>query len=424
MASPPAASASVSTPARALAALLVPAVLVGIGSSLVLLLLSKLAAQLQRLYWTTIPRQLGFGHWDRWWMLVVLTGTGVLVGLVVWLMPGHGGPDPSTVSLVGPPEPPAVLPSVAVATVLALAGGVSLGPENPITMLNIALAYALGRRFLPAAKAPLWISLAVSGTIGALFGAPIASALIISEIPGRPDEPRSLWDRLFAPLASAVSGAMTTLLIAGNDFVIDVPEFTGTRPVYLLWALLTGSAGALLGLAAVYAFAPLHSAFQRIGNPLVMLTVGGLLLGLLGALGGHLTLFKGLDEVKELVTTSQNYSAWGLLGLVLVRVAALLVAATCGFRGGRIFPAVFAGVALGCAAHGAVASVPVSLAIACSILGVLLAVTRQGWLSLFTAAAIVPDTRLLSFLCVAALPAWLLVTGRREMLIQAPGSSA
>ncbi|MFD0570265.1 hypothetical protein ACFQ0T_14870 [Kitasatospora gansuensis] len=54
----------------------------------------------------------------------------------------------------------------------------------------------------------------------------------------------------------------------------------------------------------------------------------------------------------------------------------------------------------------------------CAVLGVLLAVTRQGWLSLFTAAVIVPDLTLLPLLCVAALPAWLIVTGRPEMLIE------
>ncbi len=55
-------------------------------------------------------------------------------------------------------------------------------------------------------------------------------------------------------------------------------------------------------------------------------------------------------------------------------------------------------------------------------LGVLLATTRQGWLSLFTAARLVTDIQLPPLLCVAALPTWLLVTGRPEMLIHTPAT--
>ncbi|NEE60031.1 ion channel protein, partial [Streptomyces sp. SID8455] len=79
------------------------------------------------------------------------------------------------------PMRPGVIPGLLLVTTLALAGGVSLGPENPITAANIALAYWLGRRAAPGAPADLWLALAAAGTIGALFGTPIAAALILSE---------------------------------------------------------------------------------------------------------------------------------------------------------------------------------------------------------------------------------------------------
>ena len=63
---------------------------------------------------------------------------------------------------------------------------------------------------------------------------------------------------------------------------------------------MIASAAALLGMAAVYAFPYAHAAFGRLKHPMLMLPAGGLVLGLLGALGGQLTLFKGLDEVAEL----------------------------------------------------------------------------------------------------------------------------
>ncbi|MER5864115.1 ion channel protein [Kitasatospora sp. NPDC002040] len=402
------------TPASRLIPLIAPAILTGIGASLALIAISSVAGRLENLLWEIIPSGLGIDGFNPWWILLILTVTGVAVGLTVWKAPGHAGPDPATTGLVDPPVSPFLLPGLIVATVLALAGGVSLGPENPITMINIALAYWIGRRFMPSTGPVLWVALAAAGTIGALFGTPIAAALILSEMPG----PGALWDRLFAPLISAVTGSLTTLLLVGNDFVIKVPGYPGTRFVDLLWALLVGAAGALLGLAAVYAFPLVHRTFRQIPHPVLMLTVGGLVLGALGAIGGELTLFKGLDQVKELALDYTHYGFWELAGMAVLKMVALLIAAGSGFRGGRIFPAVFAGVALGFAVNALIPSVPPALAVVCAILGILLAITRQGWLSLFTAAVIVPDLALLPLLCVAALPAWLIVTGRPEMLIE------
>lgn len=153
-------------------------------------------------------------------------------------------------------------------------------------------------------------------------------------------------------------------------------------------------------------------------HPVARLTFAGLLLGCLGMLGGHLTLFKGLHEMKELTATAASYSGLALLMMGLIKVAALLVAGTSGFRGGRIFPAVFAGVALGLSVNSFFPSIPIALALTSAVLGILLAVTRSGWLSLFTAMVVVPDLKLLPVLCVVVLPAWLLVTGRPHMIIK------
>ncbi|MCP5716540.1 chloride channel protein, partial [Klebsiella pneumoniae] len=74
------------------------------------------------------------------------------------------------------------------------------------------------------------------------------------------------------------------------------------------------------------------------------------ILGVLGAIGGTVTLFKGLDEMQQLAF-SQVFSVSDYLLFALVKLAALVIAAACGFRGGRIFPAVFVGVALGLMLH-------------------------------------------------------------------------
>ena len=100
----------------------------------------------------------------------------------------------------------------------------------------------------------------------------------------------------------------------------------------------------------------------------------------------------------------------------VVAVDALVIAAASGFRGGRIFPAVFIGVALGLMLHAHVEAVPAAITVSCAILGLVLVVTRDGWLSLFMAAVVVPDTTLLPLLCIVMLPAWLLLAGKPMMV--------
>lgn len=409
-------------PARRLLPLLVPALAVGVVSALVLLGVSLLADRLQDVLWETLPDALSIGRYSSLWMIVMLTAIGLVAGLVIRTVPGRAGPDPATMGLVDPPLPPGVVPGLLLVTVVALAGGVSLGPENPITAANIALAFWAGRRFVPGAPAELWVALAAAGTIGALFGTPIAAALILTETLAARPGTGELWDRLFGPLAAGAAGSLTMTLAAHPSFDLSLPAYTHTHWGDLLSAVVITSAGAVLGLAAVYAFPYAHRAFRAVRSPVLALTLGGLLLGLLGALGGHLTLFKGLDEVKELAADPDGWSAGRFALMAVVKAAALLIAATCGFRGGRIFPAVFVGVALGLCAHALVDGVPVAVAVTCGVLGVLLAVTRQGWLSLFTAAVLASDMNLLPLLCVATLPAWLLVTGRPQMQLKEDGT--
>jgi len=409
-------------PARALLPLILPALAVGIVASLLFLGVSELGEAFQDVLWQDLPDALGVGRYSVFWMLVMLTATGVAVGLVVWKVPGHAGPDPATTGLDAPTLPLGVLPGLLLATALMLAGGPSLGPENPIIAVNVGLTFWLGRRLLPRLPGGLWVMLAEAATIGALFDTPVAAALVISEALAGRKLQGHLWDHVFAPLAAAAAGSLTTTLVAHPTFDLDLPAFGKPGWGDPLAAMVIASAAALLGMTAVYAFPYVHGAFSRLRHPMLALPVGGLVLGLLGALGGHLTLFKGLDEVAELAHDPDGWSAGEFAVMSVVKLAALLVAASCGFRGGRIFPAVFVGAALGLCAHALVPGVQPALGVAAGVLGMLLAITRQGWVSLFTAAVLAASPAILALLCIASLPAWLLVTGRPQMQLRGDGT--
>ncbi|MFF5448877.1 ion channel protein [Streptomyces sp. NPDC012888] len=407
--------------ARALLPTIPLALAVGIGSALLFVGVSEAAEELQEVLWGALPEALGLGPYSAAWVMIMLTVTGLLSGLVVWKVHGHAGPDPATTGLVEVPMDPRWVPGLLLAGGLTLAGGVSLGPENPILAANVALAFALGHRLAPARPGQLWVGLAVAGTIGALFGTPVAAALVLTETMAAGRDTAPLWDRLFPPLVAAAAGSLTTALISEQTFRTSLPDFTGPGWGDLLAAVVVASLGALLGLAAVYVFPYTHRLFHALPHPVLALTAGGVVLGLLGALGGRLTLFKGLAEMKELTADSAAYGFGALLLMCLVKMAALVVAASAGFRGGRIFPAVFVGVALGLSASALVPAVHPVVGTSCAVLGVLLATTRQGWLSLFTAGVLAPAPGVLPVLCLALLPAWLLVTGRPLLQLKEDG---
>jgi len=390
--------------------LALPALIIGVASSLILIVIMKVAAVLQSVLWTSLPSTVGLNASSPTWVILILTLTGIAVGLVIRYSPGHAGPDPATEPLIGAPVDTAALPGLIIALIIGLAGGVSLGPEHPVMAVNIALAVAVGSRILPRVNTLDWTILASAGTIGALFGTPVAAALIFSQtLSGNADIP--LWDRLFAPLLSAAAGALTTSLFFHPHFSLPIAHYSQMQLADIFSGAIVAAIAIALGMVAVWCLPRLHRLMHRLKHPVLILGMGGLIMGILGAVGGNITLFKGLDEMQQMAF-SQVFTVSDYLLFALIKLAALVVAAACGFRGGRIFPAVFVGVALGLMLHEHVEAVPAAITISCSILGLVLVVTRDAWLSLFMAAVVVPDTTLLPLLCIVMLPAWLLLAGR------------
>ena len=404
--------------ARTMLLLSLPAVAIGIASSLILIVVMKIASVLQNLLWQRLPGTLGIAQDSPLWIIGVLTLTGIAVGLVIRFSQGHAGPDPACEPLIGAPIPPSALPGLIVALILGLAGGVSLGPEHPIMTVNIALAVAIGARLLPRVNRMEWTILASAGTIGALFGTPVAAALIFSQtLNGSNEVP--LWDRLFAPLMAAAAGALTTGLFFHPHFSLPIAHYGQMEMTDILSGAIVAAIAIAAGMVAVWCLPRLHAMMHQMKNPVLVLGIGGFILGILGVIGGPVSLFKGLDEMQQMVA-NQAFSTSDYFLLAVIKLAALVVAAASGFRGGRIFPAVSVGVALGLMLHEHVPAVPAAITVSCAILGIVLVVTRDGWLSLFMAAVVVPNTTLLPLLCIVMLPAWLLLAGKPMMMVNRP----
>ncbi|EPB2250122.1 ion channel protein [Citrobacter sp. FDAARGOS_156] len=404
--------------ARTMLLLSTPALLIGVASSLVLIAVMKVASVLQQFLWERLPISIGIAQDSPFWIITMLTLTGVMVGLIIRYSHGHAGPDPACEPLIGMPVSTSALPGLLAALIIGLAGGVSLGPEHPIMTVNIALAVAIGSRMFPRIAKLDWTILASAGTIGALFGTPVAAALVFSQtLNSSNDVP--LWDRLFAPLMAAAAGSLTTSLFFHPHFSLPIAHYTQMHLVDIFSGAVVAAIAIAAGMVAVWCLPRLHHLIHRLKHPVLILGVGGFILGILGVIGGPLTLFKGLDEMQQMAF-SQTLGASDYFMLTVIKLAALVVAAASGFRGGRIFPAVFVGVALGLMLHAHVEAVPAAITVSCAILGLVLVVTRDAWLSLFMAAVVVPDTTLLPLLCIVMLPAWLLLAGKPMMIADRP----
>ena len=397
-----------------------PAALVGVVSALGLFLVDEAAHLVQEFLWEFLPHALNISPDSGWWIFGVLSVIGFGIGLAVTLVPGHAGTDSATVELIAAPMAVAAVPGLVLVTILGLAGGVSLGPESAIIAINTAILVALVNWLWPQIGVELVVMVSAAGTIGALFGTPVAAILVLTGVVAAARTGGALWDRLFLPLLSASMATMTMAFLGAEQLRAPALPLTDAPLMQLLPAAAAiACVAALVGLLGAVAFQPLHSGFRKLKRPLLYTTLGGLLLGALGALGGPLTLFKGSAQMVELVERSGNFTPWQLVGIVGVKLAALLIAATAGFRGGRIFPAVFIGVAVGLLGHALFPGIPLGLAIASGALGMVLAVSRDGWIAIFIAVVVAGDIRLLPVLCFVVLPVWLLVARAPEMLAHA-----
>ena len=207
----------------------------------------------------------------------MLTVTGLAVGIALQVLPGHGGPDSVTTELMGPPLPLKALPGLALVTLLGLAGGVSLGPENPIIAINSAIVVAIFARLIPRVPAPARDAprRRVDGRRAVRHPGGGGAALHRASS-RRSRSGGSLWDRLFLPVAAAGAGATTMHLLGAPPFAFDLPAYGAPQPIDFVTGSLLTCAIVLIGLAMLYALPFVYRALHALRYPIVITTVGGL----------------------------------------------------------------------------------------------------------------------------------------------------
>ncbi len=136
-----------------------------------------------------------------------------------------------------------------------------------------------------------WTILASAGTIGALFGTPVAAALIFSQTLNSSNEV-PLWDRLFAPLMAAAAGALTTGLFSILIFTAHCALRTDGNDRYSQRCNCRGDCHRSRdGRRMVLTTVARDDASNE--NPVFVLGIGGFILGILGLLVDRFRCLKG-----------------------------------------------------------------------------------------------------------------------------------
>lgn len=388
------------------------AIFIGVASALSLLLFEGAAHRIEHLLWHRLPDAFDVGHGAGWWTFTVMTVGGLIVGIVLRLVPGHGGHDPATESLFGEPISLLAVPGLLLAALITLSIGVSMGPEAPLLGASgAALAFVATRRNAPSQGL---ISLGVAGMLGAMFGAPIGAAFAFMELV--PVSGKILYEKLFPLLVAATSGALTLTLIATRPRLsAPLPPLRDFLVIDIVSAFAIGAIACALGVGFGYALRVIHPIVHLV-PVIARLTIAGALLAGIVVVAGEVVMFSGQREMTTLLVESGEMSDGRVLLVTIAKLIALLLAVAVGFRGGRIFPAVFVGLALGVFINTVIPGIPLTLAAGAAMVGILIAFVRAWFLSLLM-VTLIAGAQVLPLLGVALLGAYLVVANAPELRV-------
>ena len=230
----------------------------------------------------------------------------------------------------------------ALASVLAMATGGSVGREGPIVQLSSALGSRLGRFFqLTELRLRVLVAAGAGAGIAAAYNTPIAGTLFVLEVVAG-----SFSTDLIGPtVVAAVVATVLVRIVVWEGPIYAVPEFILRTPQELLAYALLGLA---TGLAAALFLGTLRlgeRGFSRMALPRwARAGVGGLLVGVLALWLPQVT----GNGYETLVGILNERVALGTLALLLVaKILATTFSVTSGSPGGVFTPTLFIGAAVG-----------------------------------------------------------------------------
>ncbi|MBD8501134.1 chloride channel protein [Paenibacillus arenosi] len=306
------------------------------------------------LIWSHIPKMVNINYWT---IVVCLVG-GILVGLCQ----KYFGNYPRTMDQVMAEfkatkriDYRSLYKSVLTA-ICVLSFGASLGPEAALVGIVGGLATWSGdaiksfvkKRTVLKEHGEIVIEYSVEAAVGMIFRSPLFGASTLLE--DKKDSKRMKWIKTFVYAVTTAAGFIVFILLSKIDnrqfsladfgaAYVGVNELIAIVPLILigmLFAKLYGWFGKMIHKA----LKPLES------HKVIKAVIGGFMLGIIGTLL-PITLFSGEHELIELAVEWTHMSAYLLIVIGIVKLFVTEFCLVSGWRGGHIFPVIFAGVSIG-----------------------------------------------------------------------------
>jgi chloride channel protein, CIC family len=332
---------------------------------------------LHDLVWDELPDVLGIEDPYSWYALGVTTLGGLTVGILLGVVPGHGGPGPAEGHGIGMEHVPlSHTAGLVLVSLVSLTAGASLGPEAALLALALALGAALAARLKRAELARVFGMSGVGSVLSGLFGSPLAPTVLVLEV--APITGHNLYVFLIPVLvASAVGLLIFDAVLNGPLLEIALPSYSGVELAHVIEALVVAAVAAGVGLLLIALLRGVRRALAPIaGRTVLKATLGGIGIGVIALVAGEETLFSGEHELEVLLSDPQAYGAGALLLILSGKLIALALSLETGFRGGRIFPVLFIGADVGFITSDVFERVPLAVAVACGMAGAAVAIMR------------------------------------------------
>jgi H+/Cl- antiporter ClcA len=371
-----------STPStRDFTKLLLAAALIGILAGTVTLLFITLVNLVIEFVWDSLPDLLGFGGEPSSFYIFTIA---VLGGLSVGLLVRFFGEKPAILAELmaefgktGRIEYKDV-PGVVLTAFVSLVSGGALGPEAALMDATGGMGTWLAERAKAEqpAKAALTFS-GLSGMLGAYLSSTFAAPILILE-----SSTGSIKTLFLIPGIVAAAAGIAAYMFFGGEFLSPIITFSDpyeqVHLIDLVYAIPLGLLGGLAGLLYIAMYQGLRRTLliPLAGRPVIRGLIGGLGLGIVGAVL-PITLFSGEGQIEGLITNGAQLGVGMLLIIALAKMFLTNLALTTGWKGGYIFPVLFAGSAIGVAIDILLPIIPQPVAVTAILASFTVAVLRS-----------------------------------------------
>ena len=374
--------------------------------------------------WIWEEAALALGMDPRLFTLLVCTLGGLLVGLLVNYFGDHNAIFSELMREFGKTGrfDYRHAPGILVTSFISLIAGAALGPEAALADTCGGIGTWIADKLKLGEKETRTMGFGgLSAMLGAFVTNPFAGALLSLESAQGGLATVYFWGLFPSLLAAAV--ATTVFVALTGSFFDTLYAFPAYTPMLtdLLWAVPFSLIGGLAGLIFVFVFQKLRQLMQPLKNHLVLRgVIGGLGMGIIGALM-PLTLFSGEEGTTELIRQAATIGFGTLILLAIFKLLATSLLLATGWKGGYIFPIMFAGVALGMAGKLLFPFVPTAVIVASTLAGVLVASLRAPlFAALFTLVLVQAETAPVVAVAVIISSFLMALVAMRQARVKAP----